>query len=480
LAESDLPSRVAAFIRAHNLVPPGARVVVGVSGGPDSMALLHALAELAPQQDADWKLHVAHLNHQLRGEQSDADAEFVRQAAHRLSLPCSVAGVTLFPAGSSSEARGLEEAARLRRYEFLERVCLQCDADMLAVGHHADDNAETILHHIARGTGLRGLRGMTPARPLSPGSRVRLVRPLLGFRRAEIMDFLERRRIAYRVDASNQNLTYTRNRIRHEVLPLLTEFINPQATDALLRLGEQARWTEEFLRDVAARSLEAATVRRTEEELILARHALAERPRIVQFEVIRRAVADFGLGERSVSFGHLASVIDLLAESRGSAAVELPGGLRVRREGDSLIFSAATPEDDEPPLPELTVAVPGATAIPGTTWVIEIQVASPAPGTTRTPWSSGPGQECLDFDRLALPLMVRGARAGDRFVPLGAPGRKKVSDFFIDQKVPPRERRRTPILCDRRGPLWIIPYRIDDRAKVTDHTARLLMVAARS
>lgn len=476
----DLPSRLATFIRTQDLVPAGAHVVVGVSGGPDSTALLHALAELAPHEDARWTLHVAHLNHQLRGEQSDADAEFVRQLACRLALPCTVTRADLRPAGGSSAGRGLEEIARLRRYEFLERVCLQCGADVLAVGHHADDNAETILHHIARGTGLRGLRGMRPARPLSPAGRVRLVRPLVGFRRAEIIDFLQCRHIAYRLDESNRNLTYTRNRIRHELLPLLTEFINPRATEALLRLGEQARWAEEFLQEVAGRSLEAATLRRTEDELVLARNALAERPRIVRFEVIRQAVAGFGLGERNVGFSHLASVSDLLAAPRGSGAVELPDGLRVRRELDHLVFSVAAPDNDEPPLPEQAVTVPGATAVPGTAWVIETQVTLVGPDATRTPWPGSPGEECLDFDRLALPLVVRGARAGDRFMPLGAPGHKKVSDFFVDQRIPPRARRRTPILCDRRGPLWVIPFRIDERAKVTDRTARLLMVAARS
>ncbi|UCG32513.1 MAG: tRNA lysidine(34) synthetase TilS [Phycisphaerales bacterium] len=480
MGEPDLPARLAAYIRAQNLVLPGAEVVVGVSGGPDSTALLHALAELAPREDMGWKLHVAHLNHQLRGEHSDADAEFVRQAARRLALPCTIGKAAFHNAGGPSAAPGLEETARLRRYEFLERVCLQCDADVLAVGHHADDNAETILHHIARGTGLRGLRGMMPMRPLGPGSRVRLVRPMLGCRRTEIMDFLDRRRIAYRVDASNQSLTHTRNRIRHEVLPLLGESINPQATEALLRLGEQARWAEDFVHEVASRSLEAATVRRTEEELILARHALAERPRIIQFEVIRQAVAGFGLGERSVGFVHLASVSDLLAGARRSATVELPGGMRVRRDADHLTFTATTPEDDGPPLPELPVAIPGATVIPGTAWVIETQVAPTSPDTAHVPWPTGPGQERLDFDRLTLPLVVRGARAGDRFVPLGAPGHKKVADFFVDQKIPPQQRRRTPILCDRSGPLWVIPYRIDERVKVTDRTTRLLMVAARS
>jgi len=459
---------------------PRERVVVGVSGGPDSMALLHGLAELARAEPTGWRLHVAHLNHQLRGAEAEGDAELASAAARELGLECTVGRVDLRGQAGPRRRCGLEEAARGQRYEFLERVALQHGAKVVAVGHHADDNAETILHHLARGTGLRGLRGMLPRREIRPGSSIQLVRPLLGFRRAELVEFLRERGVAYRLDQSNQSLDQTRNRIRHRVLPLLCEAINPQSVDALLRLGEQARWMEEFVGETARGLLATLTVCREEERLVLSRHGLAGRPRIVQLEVLRQAASLFGLGERHLGFAHLTALGRLVDAEGGSGGMQLPGGLGVERQSDKLVFSTLGSRTESPPLPEVTVSVPGTTALPGTEWLIETRVAPLAAGEWEGQWSSRADEEWMDYDCVVRPLVARGFQVGDRFHPLGAPGTKKLAEFFIDQKIPPAERIRTPILCDRQGLLWVIPHRIDDRAKVTKKTRQLLQVVART
>ena len=480
MSQPDLLTRLSAAIEAANLPAPQERVVVGVSGGPDSVALMHALTALVRTDRAGWKLHLAHLNHQLRGPEADADAEFVSRAARELGLPCTVGRADVAGRAAASAGRGLEETARQQRYRFLERVCTRHGARVLAVGHHADDNAETILHHIVRGTGLRGLRGMLPRRRLRPGSSIQLVRPLLGFRRAELVEFLEQRGIAYRRDRSNDSPDYTRNRIRRRVLPLLCEQINPQSVEALLRLGEQARWMEEFVAETAQGLLDALAVRRDQDTLVLSRRALAGRPRIVQLEVLRRAAGSFGLGERDLTFTHLIAVAELIEGRAGHGGVQLPGGLGARCEFDELVFSTRRNRAPSPPLPEVSVAVPGTTPVPGTPWLIDTQVGPVTAGGAGGPWRGRPDEEWMDYRCLSPPLVVRGLRPGDRFRPLGAPGGKKLADFFIDQKIPPRRRIRTPILCDRRGPLWVIPYRIDDRAKVTEKTRQLLKVVVRT
>ncbi|NLT06571.1 MAG: tRNA lysidine(34) synthetase TilS, partial [Solirubrobacterales bacterium] len=231
---------LAAWLSQRDLLDPDQRWVLGVSGGPDSTLLAHALTDLAEQRDLRWQLHLAHLHHGLRGDDADADETFVRDLADTLHCPFHSERVDI---RAEVDARGgsTEEVARQHRYEFLERVALLVGSTRVAVAHHADDDAETILHRICRGTGLRGLAGMTDLRPISLGSRVRLVRPLLNQRRQRINQLLDLRGLRARDDSTNHGTLYTRGRIRNAVLPLLREQLNPNITEALLRLGEQAR-----------------------------------------------------------------------------------------------------------------------------------------------------------------------------------------------------------------------------------------------
>jgi tRNA(Ile)-lysidine synthase len=479
LGEPDFLSRLSTALEAERLFAPQEHIVVGVSGGSDSMALLHGLAELARGEGAGWRLHVAHLNHRLRGAEADRDAEFVLRSAEALGLASTIASVDVAGPGEGRSG-GWEESARRRRYEFFERVCLQQEAAVVAIGHHADDNAETILHHIIRGTGFRGLRGMLPRRELREGSPVHLVRPLLGFRREELAEFLERRGIACRVDSTNADLHHTRNRIRHQVMPLLSEAVNPQAVEALLRLGAQARLMETFLLESAERLLAAHVARRDEGVLALSTRGLEAQPRILQLEMLRLAIVGFGLGERSLGFSHLSRLADMLHGRAGDSHAQLPGGLRVSREKEHLVFSLPGKSDELPPLPEVPVSVPGTTELPPTAWSVEARVEPATGGEPGRLCALPRHEEWLDYERVAPPLTLRGPEAGDRFRPLGSPGGKKLSDFFIDHKIPPRSRSQTPILCDRRGVLWVVPYRIDDRAKVTETTSRLLKLSART
>ncbi len=464
---------------SERLLAPGGAVVVGVSGGPDSMALLHLLLGLNEKHDWHLKLHVAHLNHQLRGDEADKDAAFVQAAADSLSLSCTIEtrGIAEL---AESESTGVEETGRRERYEFFERVCLLVGSKIVAVGHHADDNAETILHRILRGTGLRGLAGIPRSRPLSPNSEVRLIRPLLRMTRLSLHSYLADAGIAYREDRTNASDEPMRNRIRNVILPQIEEIMNPQVRDALVRLGEQAHWVEEYLRETVQRTFESLIISRTDQVLVLNAGALSRKSRIVQTELIRLAYRSFGLGEQDLSFAHLVSALELVADPASGKQLQLPGGMTIEKLYHQLIFSLPTDEPRERIASEITVHLPGQTLLPIRRLQIDCTVLSVGPeDIPRLRREGRRMEEYVDFDAVHPPLVVRKRRAGERFFPLGAPGSKTLSDFLIDAKVDPKERERVAVLCDQLGPIWVIGQRIDDRVKLTALTKRALHLSAR-
>ncbi|MFQ5413867.1 MAG: tRNA lysidine(34) synthetase TilS [Phycisphaerae bacterium] len=453
-------------------------VVVGVSGGPDSMALLHVLMEL--NRSAGWRLnpHIAHLNHGIRGDDAERDAAFVRAAADSLAVPCTVDSRDI-PEIARRESTGVEEVARRERYAFFERVCIRVNATVVAVAHHADDNAETVLHRILRGTGLRGLAGIPKSRPIRRGSEIRIVRPLLGVTRQRILAYLADNGVAYRDDRTNATSEAMRNRIRNVLIPQIEADVNPQVRDALTRLSEQAHWLEEFLSETVQRTFETLIVSRTDQQLTLNAAALARKSRIVQTEIIRLAYASFGLGEQDLSFANIVSVLDLVADPVSGKQAQLPGGMTVEKRYHQLICSLPSDEPREDIASEIAVHLPGRTLLPIRRLKIECSIE---PVNSRDVAalrrSTGNMEEYVNYDAVSPPLVVRARRSGERFFPLGAPGSKKLSDFLIDAKVDPKDRARVAVLCDQLGPIWIIGHRIDDRVKVTALTKKALRLRA--
>lgn len=453
-------------------------VVVGVSGGPDSMALLHLLVELNRRMDWQLRPHIAHFNHHLRGEEAEQDAGFVQAAADDMSLPCSI-GERHIQELADQESGSIEEVARRERYAFFDRVCLKVGARVLAVAHQANDNAETILHRVLRGTGLRGLAGIPRSRPLAPGSEVRLIRPLLRVSRQQVLAYLADQGVAYREDRTNLSNEPMRNRIRNLLLPQIEDSFNPQVTDALLRLSEQATWLEEFLRETVQRTFETLIISRTDQELTLNAAALARKSRIVQTEIVRLAYISFGLGEADLGFSHLVSALDLISDPASGRHTQLPGGMMVEKRYHQLIFALPSDEPREAIASEIAVHLPGKTTLPLRRLEISCdirEVAGTDPHALRK--NSSRSEEFLDCDALNPPLVVRGRRSGERFWPLGAPGTKKLADFLTDAKVDPKERERVAVLCDHLGPIWVIGHRIDERVKITALTKRVLHLRA--
>ncbi len=324
---SDFLDALRAGLDAFDL--KGRRVLAAVSGGADSVALLCGLAELCAELSLE--LGAAHLDHRLRGEESAADAVWVGELCDRFKIPCVIESRDVRSLHAETK-QTLEESARQARYDFLKRTAIAQGSTAIALGHTADDQAETVLHHILRGTGLAGLRGIPREREISAG--LRLIRPLLNIRRSEIEGWLAERGQDYRTDASNIDPTFTRNRLRHQLLPLLEKDFNPQVIPALLRLREQAAEMEDVLDQFAEEELRQAVIERSPHRCRLRCESLAARPpafRRVCFTLLWR---EQNWPRGRMTFAHWNRLADLVAQNRG--ALSLPGGLTARRRKDGL------------------------------------------------------------------------------------------------------------------------------------------------
>lgn len=472
---------VAQTLADRQLLRPQIGWVLGLSGGPDSTVLAHVITAINQKRSLMWTLHAAHLHHSLRGAEADEDARFVERLAEQLAIAYHFeqidVGRQVRESGGSTE-----EVARARRYDFLERVALRTGSECIAVGHHADDNAETILHRICRGTGLRGLAGMSALRAVQEGSRVMLVRPLLSQRRAAIEQAAAERQIPSRIDSTNLSSEFTRGRIRTQILPALRASLNPNVQEALLRLAEQARWMNQYLADAAQRVFDSLVIEEGPRHMVLNRTALLTKQRIIQAEVVRRAVS-LALGrEQDLSFAHVEAVLRLAEDPASGKEIHLPGPALVRKQYGRLDFRPLEERETLPALVLVHVRCPGETTLPAPLAMELSAEVCPVEASKIQELRSTPHayEEWLDYDRVRLPLLVRGRQEGDRFHPLGAPGAKSLSDFLIGEKVDLVVRAKTGVLCDQEGPIWVMPIRIDERVKLRPSSQRALRLRLRS
>ena len=465
-----LVGAVATFTDARQLLAPGSAVVVGVSGGGDSVALLAVLRELAPQALRGYRLTVAHLDHALR-EDSAADAAFVVDLARQWSLPC-ICERHDVAAAARDRGESIEQAGRTARYEFLRRAAAAAGADRVAVAHHADDNVETVLYRIVRGTHLRGAAGIPASRRLG-NSPITLIRPMLNCRRAEIEAFCRRAGLTWREDATNADTRLRRNFIRHEVLPLLRERLNPRADEAVLRLAAAAAEAESVLAELAAAALERAMREAGDDRVVLDAAPLAQEPPAVRACALREALERLGAPMRSVGADRIAELADLPCGT-GSAGVCLPGGYEARREAGEVILER--PPAPQPAADAVVLDLCGETILPDGRRVVCRMGAFDSAAFVRH-CSDPPGSvEMLDADAIRGRLLCRPRRNGDAFIPLGCPGRQSVGDFLTNLRLPRRHRDDIRCICDEAGIVYVAPLRIDNRARVTPRTRRVLHI----
>jgi tRNA(Ile)-lysidine synthase len=305
------------------------------------------------------------------------------------------------------------------------------------------------------------------------------VRPLLRKNRAELRSYLADTGVAFREDRSNQSNEPLRNRLRNRILPLLEAEVNPQVREALMRLGEQAHWLAAFLGETVERTFETLIVTRTDRVLVLNAEAMGRKSRIVQTELVRTAYRSFGLGEQELSFAHMVSALDLIADPAGGKQVQLPGGLIMEKRYGQISFALESDEPREMLADEVTVRLPGVTVLPMRKLEIVCEPVDVEAGAIPALREAAHRmQEYVDLDSVRPPLTVRKRRSGERFFPLGAPGTKKLSDFLNEAKIAPVDRDHVAVLCDQLGPIWVIGLRIDDRVKLTSQTRRVLRLFA--
>ncbi len=461
-------------IEGYDLVRPGETVICAVSGGPDSVAMLQILREISDLQQLGWKLHVAHVNHGLRGKASDEDEQFVRGLAEKLKLPCHAGKVDVQEA-RKKERLSLEEAGRKLRHEFLQQLALKLGAQKIAIAHNLDDQAETILHRILRGTGLRGLKGMAPIRVLSKKADLYVVRPMIEIERYEIEAYLREKGIAYKTDLTNFDTSITRNKIRHKLFPMLESEFNPRVKMALVKLGQTAGSFYLLLREIANEVYENTKMLSGEGEVCLSVEEFSKLPPAIQTLIIDRAVKTILGRVPQLNFEHYLEIISLCGEHAYQKAIRLPRGLEARREG--YILKIARPQAAPEPIRfnQKKVKVPGATVIKKLNIQIETEVLEgKIVGLKDYIRNKDYTEEIIDLEKLDGPLVIRLRHRGDSFIPLGSRGSTKLKKFFIDNKVPKAVRDRVPIVTDRSRIIWVVGYRIGDDVKITDGTTRAL------
>jgi len=473
--QEPLEQRVLHFIQEHNLVSSQQCLLVAVSGGPDSVCLLHVLVKL--QEELDIGLHVAHLNHQLRGAESEADARYVFNLAHRLGIPATIEQRDV-KAYQAQRRISLEEAAREVRYTFLAQVAKSVGANRVAVGHTTDDHIETMLMHLIRGTGTRGLRGLQPSsRWQSSGNSLTIIRPLLSVSRAETADYCRSHRLMPRTDASNLSLSPLRNRIRLQLLPLLKSY-NPQVAEALLRTACIAGDDLAFLDEEGTR-LWSEIARRQENTIILDKERFLELPSALKRHLLRMSIEKLLDNLKDIEACHIEEIMDALTKPAGKR-ISLPGGLNFSIEYNRYLLGSDPAALS--PYPSLrggfSLKIPGETLLPG--WCVEATILNREQMVEEGKGIKGMGlmnnlyTAYFDLGKTGDKLVARPRQRGDRFQPLGMSQPKKLGEFMIDAKIPRAWRQRIPIVCSPQHILWVVGWRIDDRVKVTDNTKQIL------
>jgi tRNA(Ile)-lysidine synthase len=474
----DLLQRVRATIEQHQLLEPEDCIIVAVSGGPDSMALLHILFLLAKKQR--WRMIAAHVNHQFRVTESAREAEEVERFASSLGLPC-IIGVINVPDYINKTGKNAQTAAREKRYEFLLQAAARYGATKIVTAHHADDQAETILMRLLRGTGPSGLAGIPLRRKIK---NVELIRPLLRIYKTEVLEYCREHNINFFIDSSNLDRKYTRNQVRNDLLPVLLEY-NPHLPEALNRLT-QVMTDENAYLDQAAEAVFNQNVKSYEGGLYFTRepfillHVALQR-RLIKL-ILSCLAPNYELDENKVSnsdsvdFAKIELIRSAIMQNVTTTLnLDITEQIRLMREYNQISFGKSTLSAEryhyivDIKAEELTLNEAGIR--------LEFTVFEDYHSEHAIPDGELNNQAIFDYNQLQLPLTIRSRQDGDRIRVLGLNGSKKVKDIFIDEKVSPRQRNQIPLVVDAMNKiLWITGFRRSDHALTSKKTTRFLRI----
>lgn len=447
--------KVQGYITKYDLIRPGETVVVGVSGGPDSVVLLHILNQL--KERSDLKIHAAHINHGLRPE-ADSEEQFVKELCADWDVPLAAVKLDI---GSLAKTyrKSVEEVGREERYLFMEELRQSIGADKIATAHHRRDQAETVLMHLIQGAGALGLQGMLPRRD-------RIIRPLLGISREEIIKYIEDKNLPYRIDSSNFDKNYLRNRIRLELLPMLEQSFNPRIEDSLCRLAEVIGEENRYWEDLIATAWDNTVGTDMDGNLKADVNKLRQMPYALRSRFIHKMLGEAG-GER-VSGADVERVSDLVERRGPGKKVRVSGGLWVSRTHDAIKLGWEKPGTNAEGFC-YEIDIPGKLSIPelGIDVITHLLPGIPDPDNKKV---------CFDWDALDKPLFIRSRRPGDRFRLDGPGGVRKLKDYLIDAKIPVEERDQLGILASAGRVYWIIGDRKSVEGKITSETSNIVAI----
>ncbi len=453
-----LLSKVKETIMKYGMFDPIDRVLVAVSGGPDSVCLMSVLHSLSPE--FDLTLHIAHLDHMFRGRESAEEALFVAALAKTSGISATVEKFDV-PAYCAERGLSAQAGAREVRYAFLNRVAGEVCASRIALGHTASDQAETFLMRLMRGAGAAGLSAIPPVRG-------NIIRPLIECTRDEVMDYLRRTGLEFVSDSSNLKPFYTRNRVRSELMPALKKF-NPAVETALAGAAALLRDEDRAMEEQVMR-IAPQVMTRERGELYLKRDGFNALPRALKRRILRKAADMVGL-RATLSSVQIEDALGFMSAARTGRAMQVLPQFIIERQYDRFLLRT----DDKPAPYRIALVVPGVTTVPEAGVQVETEVSYGRPAGHDEKnyfW-----QAAFDYDKIALPLFLRSRRPGDRFCPAGMAGKsKKLQDYLVDEKVPRLSRDAVPILSTRDAILWVVGHRTDGRFLPTDETRKALVV----
>ena len=482
--------KLANFVKANGLFESVDKILLAVSGGADSTALMYAMSALKAEGVFSAELLCAHINHQLRGTDAELDEEFIISEAGKLRL--SVTTKRLDVRGFACKNKlSIETAARKQRIESLLNIAKVKNYPCIATGHQKNDNAETVLQRLVRGTGFRGLGGIWPARSFA--DKIRFARPLLCVRRDEIVEYLRERNIKWRTDHTNYDCTYRRNFIRHLLLPALQRDCSGSIVEQLFELALSARKFYELVCNEVEK-IWPEVVDCADDKVIVDLKRFSIQHPAVKVELIRRGLAAIGSGERDLTHGHYERILQLEDEDISGRKITLPSGFVACREYGNLIFALAerAPKPDEEMPKTVSLQIPGRTKFGQ--YLIEAVIFDAEQShfeklrmdsclrrndieknRNDKEWKSKI-VEWFDLEKVSLPVTVRFREAGDRFWPLGLAGEKKVSKFLTAAKVPQETRRKVLIVADSEKIIWVWPIRISEETRIGSGTQNVLQM----
>ena len=440
----------------YHMVPEHTKILVGFSGGADSLCLMEVLRELAPCYGLS--LYAVHVHHGIRGESADKDAEFAESYCRKNEIPCRIFHVSV-PEEARKHKISVEEAGRNLRYRCFAEAGKAWDTDAVAVAHHQDDQAETVLFHMARGSGLMGAGGMRPVNE-------NIIRPLLCVSKKEILAFLRERKLSWREDETNTDISYTRNCIRQEILPLMKARVNEGAAEHIASLALQLQETEAYLRTEEEKIWKRNV--KEEQGYLLVSERLMEEPALFHQRLICRAVEYLANGRKDVTSEHIRSVVRLFEGTCGKRA-DLPGKLKAWREKGGVCIGVL-PENQISEEDVQFLTVPGTFFFGKNRMDLCIKMPNPAkiPENKYTKW--------FDYDKIKNRLMLRKRSQGDIIAIDDAGHHKQLKRFMIDRKIPQHIRNSLWIVADGSSVVWLVGDRIGADYKVTEKTERILEI----